>query len=160
MSTYVCCLSWSVETDCYNTAATRAVIWQVPGEAANGTANVYTELYEGELLAKWRANSKAIAAVLSTPLMIEYKKEPWEIALITVMIGLTVACTVIPLAQAALPAVGAVTGTMIALRCIPGPSLIPYGKLKRCCVMPYYLHIVAVYGPLNREVIGTGRALQ
>lgn len=93
---------------------------KVTGETVSGGLNSYEELHKGEY--KWQANSKAIAAVLASPLWLQYKPEAIDYAVNVTLLGLSVACIVVPVA---IPAVAGVAIACIALRATSGASHLP-----------------------------------
>lgn len=96
---------------------------QVHGEAENGASKSFERLFDREKEQNWQvwqANTKAISAVLASPLALEWKKEALDYAINSVLIGLTVATIAIPVLLPAAPEFAAITAAVLILRSVPG----------------------------------------
>lgn len=90
-------------------------VLQLTGETVSGGSTSYETLYR--VSKEWQANSKAIAAVLASPMLLEYKAETVDCVISVVLLGLTAASVVIPVV---IPAVAGVAIACYTLRCAPG----------------------------------------
>ncbi len=88
---------------------------QEVGETASGGSTSYEKLYI--VSHEWQANSKAIAAVLASPMLLEYKADTVDYVISGMLLGLTAASALVPVV---IPAVAGVAVACYALRCVPG----------------------------------------
>lgn len=100
-----------------------------PGETASGEGVMFSELKEHS--EEWLANSNGIAAVLATSLLLEFKLETLDYAILGVLATLTVVSVVVPFV---IPGAVAATAVACTLRALPGKETSNNMYISSCCL--------------------------
>ena len=100
---------------------------QLQGETSRGEGLLFEKLQIAS--EQWVANCNGIAAVLATPLLLEYKMETLDYAILGVIGILTAVSIAVPFV---IPGAVAATAVACCLRSIPGMCLIGSLLTKAC----------------------------